>query len=485
MRRTPSRLPVVLACLSIVVATAVTGCTVSGGSMTGTVPAPAGSGATTTTVAVAPVHDAGEALAATRSSLALVDTPFATGSAILLADGYLVTNAHVVDPFDTVDLAFEGGERHRGVPVAGIDLVADLALLGPIKTSRPARTLDDPDDLRSRDPIYLVGFPGDQEAGSPKAEVQAGTMTRHRYAGSWGLDYLQAHVKIPEGQSGGAMVDQQGRIVGISALEADKDVALSLSGPDAVKALARMRAGQKTEWVPIPDSGSSIHHSIHVDGPDDIAVLYVSGEEGVDHLSATVKGPQPRIAVSDPGWYIQARNAAATAAAQHGGFWSLTDEDVATLTPDGTGAVRADVERGYDKLLLVGSDAPGGADLEVTTSPPSFEVDPIPPEQHVAPGDDVDGTVDYLDAIDAYAVDLAAGERVLLTASAPSGDMAFVVAAPGQPWDQADEYDDDGGGLLGADAYTRFTAGAAGTYHVLVFAADASPTVYRLAVEPA
>ena len=397
---------------------------------------------------------------------------------MLLPEGYLVTNAHVVDPFDVVDVAFEDGDRHWDVPVAGVDLLTDLALLGPIDTDRDGRAIEDPGALRRRDPVYLVGFPGDQDADAPEPVVEAGTMVGHQSAGAWPLDYLEADAEIREGQSGGAMVDVRGRVVGISALD-DEGNALSLAGTDANASIERMREGRSTGWNPVPSSGAAAEHSVHLDGPDDIAVLFVSGETEAEHITIEAEGPAARIAVADPGFYLEGRNAEAEAAARAGGFWSLGIDRVTVLEPDDHGALELDIEPGYDKLVLIGSSQPGGGNLQVTTSPVSFEVEAITDEKRLAVGDEVDDVVGYLDAIDTYALTLEEGDEVALTASSPSGDMAMVVADPGVTWDQGLEYDDEGGGMLDADATTSFTAPKAGVYRVLVYAADATPTVYR------
>src|SRR5262249_14201822 len=55
-------------------------------------------------------------------SIAYVETPLATGSAVLVDGGYLVTNSHVVDPFAAVTVTLPDGERHDDVPVAGSDV---------------------------------------------------------------------------------------------------------------------------------------------------------------------------------------------------------------------------------------------------------------------------------------------------------------------------------------------------------------------------
>jgi S1-C subfamily serine protease len=93
-------------------------------------------------------------------SVAYVETPNGSGSGLLVSDGYVVTNAHVVDPFGRVDVVFDGGERHGDVPVVGVDAAADVAVVGPIDTDRPALALGPLEDLDEREDSDVFRLPG-------------------------------------------------------------------------------------------------------------------------------------------------------------------------------------------------------------------------------------------------------------------------------------------------------------------------------------
>ncbi len=126
--------------------------------------------------------DGTEVLADVGPSVALVQTPLGSGPAVLLDDGHLVTNAHVVDPFPEVSVAFEG-EDATTVPVVGVDLAADVAVLGPVEVSRPGLALAASDAVPSGADLYLVGFPGD--AADPEVTIARGVLSRRRDAPDW------------------------------------------------------------------------------------------------------------------------------------------------------------------------------------------------------------------------------------------------------------------------------------------------------------
>ena len=63
------------------------------------------------------------------------------GSGVLIEGGYVVTNAHVVWPYNTTRVVFPDGSEFDGVQVKGSDLLPDWAVLGPAcADATPMRT---------------------------------------------------------------------------------------------------------------------------------------------------------------------------------------------------------------------------------------------------------------------------------------------------------------------------------------------------------
>lgn len=84
-----------------------------------------------------------EVYARVAPSIPLIETANGTGSGILIEGGYVVTNYHVVWPFDAVWVVFPDGTELQNVPVVGWDPLADLAVLGPVNVSaRPLELVD-------------------------------------------------------------------------------------------------------------------------------------------------------------------------------------------------------------------------------------------------------------------------------------------------------------------------------------------------------
>ena len=178
-------------------------------------------------------------------SVAFVRTPTSLGSGVVLLDGTIVTNAHVVWPYAEALVSFASESTTTSVPVVSIDLMADLAILGPV-SGRPGLTLaPDSESLPVGSPVYLVGYPGEVDE-FPRPSLTAGVLSRVREGGLNDLTFLQADVTIVGGQSGGALISASGEVLGISGLAAigERNFALVLSSQDVATRLAAMRIGK-------------------------------------------------------------------------------------------------------------------------------------------------------------------------------------------------------------------------------------------------
>jgi serine protease Do len=137
------------------------------------------------------------------------------GSGVIVsADGYILTASHVVEGADSVKVALATGEKRFDARIIGTDPPTDIAVL-KIEGGRslPAITLADSDKLQVGDVVLAVG--------NPFAVGQTVTMgiisALGRGVGIAGYeDFIQTDAAINPGNSGGALVDSQGRLVGIN-----------------------------------------------------------------------------------------------------------------------------------------------------------------------------------------------------------------------------------------------------------------------------
>ena len=150
-------------------------------------------------------------------SIPFIETPTGTGSGVLIEGGYVVTNYHVVWPYQAVWVVFPDDQVLQNVPVVGWDSMADLAVLGPVDV--PARPLGvkgggplqlgDGEDLAPGSELFLVGYPAEVDE-LPEPSITRGILSRFREWERLGMTYLQTDAAIAGGQSGGALVDTLG-----------------------------------------------------------------------------------------------------------------------------------------------------------------------------------------------------------------------------------------------------------------------------------
>ena len=140
----------------------------------------------------------------------------ALGSGVVISqDGYIVTNHHVVDGAQqiTVDLT---DRRSFAAKVVGTDQPSDLAVLKIDATSLPVLTLGDSDKVRVGDIVLAVGNPLGVGQTVTAGIISAKGRRTGLSDGSF-EDFLQTDAPINQGNSGGALVNTGGDLVGINS----------------------------------------------------------------------------------------------------------------------------------------------------------------------------------------------------------------------------------------------------------------------------
>ena len=155
----------------------------------------------------------------------------AAGSAVALTgEGHLITNAHVVGNADTGEATFADGSVAK-LEIVGRDPLADLAV---VRTDRPIAeppVYRDVDDLQIGTLVVAVGNPLGM-AGSVTAGVVSGlgrSLPVHtRNATRIVEDVIQTDAALNPGNSGGALADSRGRVVGINTAVAGIGLGLAV-----------------------------------------------------------------------------------------------------------------------------------------------------------------------------------------------------------------------------------------------------------------
>jgi serine protease Do len=156
----------------------------------------------------------------------LVSTRRGSGSGVIVdADGYIVTNAHVVQDAQQLRIEIPAPLDGRSIlpaqsrvvtgDVVGIDLETDLAIIKVDAHNLPTIPFGDSDDLKAGQIVLALGSPRGLEASVSLGIVS--TVARQLEPES-PMIYVQTDAAINPGSSGGALVDLRGRLMGINTL---------------------------------------------------------------------------------------------------------------------------------------------------------------------------------------------------------------------------------------------------------------------------
>jgi serine protease Do len=179
------------------------------------------------------------------------------GSAVAITpDGFLLTSAHVVQRSRRVRASFTDG-RELYAELVGADPLSDLAVLRTTDDSLHAATLGDAERLRVGQLVVAIGnphgFSGSVTAGVVSA-LGRSLPTRSGAASRWVDNVIQTDAALNPGNSGGALADGLGRVVGINTAVAGVGLGLAVPIDAATRKIvgALMTEGRyRRAWIGI------------------------------------------------------------------------------------------------------------------------------------------------------------------------------------------------------------------------------------------
>lgn len=139
----------------------------------------------------------------------------ATGSGVIIsADGYIVTNNHVVEGADELTVTLNDNSEYSA-RIIGTDKTTDLALIKVSAKNLPTLPIGDSDKLKVGEWVLAVGNPFNLSSTVTAGIVSA----KARSLGANGVEsFIQTDAAINAGNSGGALVNTSGELVGINAM---------------------------------------------------------------------------------------------------------------------------------------------------------------------------------------------------------------------------------------------------------------------------
>ena len=168
------------------------------------------------------------------------------GSGVVISsDGFVVTSAHVVERTRRVRASFVDGTEHRA-EVVGVDPLSDLAVLRAENGGLRPAELGDASRLRVGQLVVAIGNPHGFNSSVTAGVVSALGRSLPTRAGRIVDNVIQTDAALNPGNSGGALADGRGRVVGINTAVAGVGLGLAVPVNDATRAIvaALMRDGR-------------------------------------------------------------------------------------------------------------------------------------------------------------------------------------------------------------------------------------------------
>ncbi len=145
-----------------------------------------------------------------------VQTPKKVGAGsgvIISADGYIVTNNHVVDGADELTVTLNDNQEYSA-RIIGADKTTDLALIKIDAKQLPAIVIANSDNVRIGEWVLAVGNP----LGLNNTVTAGIVSAKARQMGEGVSSMIQTDAAINQGNSGGALVNTRGELIGINAM---------------------------------------------------------------------------------------------------------------------------------------------------------------------------------------------------------------------------------------------------------------------------
>jgi len=170
------------------------------------------------------------------------------GSGVIVdQEGYIVTNAHVVNGASQITVRLSDGQLVRDVEAVGMDSASDLAVLRVRVPGLVAAAWGDSDQLEVGDQVLAVGNPY-QLAQTVTAGIISAKDRRGILRNLDLQDFLQTDAAINPGNSGGPLVNLRGEVIGINTAivgEAYRGIGFAIPSKLAQEVYNKLKAGER------------------------------------------------------------------------------------------------------------------------------------------------------------------------------------------------------------------------------------------------
>ena len=142
---------------------------------------------------------------------------FGTG-VVMSADGYIITNAHVIEGCSSVEVILQDDSSYEALLV-GMDVSTDLAVLKIDARGLDAAVFGDSNQLQVGDTVVAIGNPLGQELRGTMTDGIISAINRDVDVDGHSMVLIQTTAALNSGNSGGALINSYGQVVGITNMK--------------------------------------------------------------------------------------------------------------------------------------------------------------------------------------------------------------------------------------------------------------------------
>ena len=411
------------------------------------VPSPAPTGTPTPALPTSPAREMSPAdiYAMVSPSVAYIRTPDTYGSGFLVEDGYVVTNHHVVWPFEEARVVFPDGKEFLA-PVVAWDPLSDTAVVGPVNVAAPPVEMGNGEELPVGSELYLLGYPG-EEGASGRPTIVSGLLSHYRQWNQMGITYFQTDAVIAGGQSGGVLTNAKGEVIGMSGLTfTEAGYALVASAVDLEPIVRQLIRGDdpweiRSRRFREQEGGSEFSGELrnHWDTAVFLVEVYPESE-----LKVEIESPGPA------GFRLVDRNG------------TVLEDAVNDLT--GGKSVASEIQESGTLFLTANTSLHDGVSFDISSNAYLYPFTDPDDGRRLHMLETIAGNIDYGGDVDWYSIELEEGETVRLSAESWNVDTLLYVDVPGSQVNQVVHDDDSGGGLFGTNSQIIYSVPKTGDY---------------------
>ena len=149
---------------------------------------------------------------------------------IFTEDGYILTNAHVIEGGEQCYVVLDTGRSFSDVKLVGYDTEKDLAVIKVDAHQLPVAEFGDSDALSVGDTVYAIGNPLGVELRGTLTDGIVSAINRDVNVDGVKMTLIQTNAALNNGNSGGPLINIYGQVVGINTMKMGSSSAVSVEG---------------------------------------------------------------------------------------------------------------------------------------------------------------------------------------------------------------------------------------------------------------